>query len=79
MQSINRDDTDGWNAFRDGDDEALIRLYRQHLSALYNYGCNLTRDRSLVEDAIQDVFLYLHQHRDGLSTFKKYLTGCSND
>lgn len=64
MQPINADDTDGWNAFRDGDDTALIKLYRQHLSALYAYGYNLARDRLLVEDAIQDVFLYLHQHRD---------------
>ena len=66
MQSIIGDDTDGWNAFRNGDSEALMHLYRQHLSALYNYGYNLARDRSLVEDAIQDVFLYLRQHRDGL-------------
>ena len=66
MQSITDNDTDGWNAFRNGDSEALMCLYRQHLSALYNYGYNLARDRSLVEDAIQDVFLYLHQHRDGL-------------
>ncbi len=66
MQAINADDSDGWNAFRSGDDDALMQLYRQHLSALYNYGCNLARDRPLVEDAIHDVFLYLHQHRDGL-------------
>lgn len=68
MQSITDNDTDGWNAFRNGDSEALMCLYRQHLSALYNYGYNLARDRSLVEDAIQDVFLYIHQHRDGLGT-----------
>lgn len=68
MQSSNRDDTDEWDAFRGGDDEAFMRLYRLHLSALYNYGYNLARDRSLVEDAIQDVFLYLHQHRDGVGT-----------
>ncbi|MBC8152024.1 MAG: sigma-70 family RNA polymerase sigma factor [Bacteroidetes bacterium] len=68
MQPTKVDDTDGQNTFRDGDDEALLRLYRQHLSALYNYGYNLARDRSLVEDAIQDVFLYLYQHRDGVET-----------
>lgn len=68
MQSINADDVNEWNAFRGGDDEAFMRLYRQHLSALYNYGYNLARDQALVEDAIQDLFLSLHQHRDGLGT-----------
>lgn len=63
MQLHSTDDTAWWNAFRDGDDEALIRLYQLHLSALYNYGYNLVRQRALVEDAIQDVFLYLYEHR----------------
>lgn len=76
MRPINADDSDGWNAFREGDDEALMRLYRQHLTALYAYGYNLARDRSLVEDAIQDVFLYLHQHRnrvDSAQNIRAYL------
>lgn len=50
--------------FRGGDNEALLRLYQRHLPALYKYGYNLARDRALVEDAIQDLFLHLHQHRD---------------
>jgi len=68
MQVGSSEDLDWWNAFRDGDNEALMRLYSLYLSALYNYGYNLARDRSLVEDAIQDVFLYLHQHRQGVGT-----------
>lgn len=64
---MENEDAEGWNAFLGGDNEALMRLYRRHLSALYKYGYNLVRDRPLVEDAIQDVFLYLHQHRTGLS------------
>lgn len=67
MQVTTNQDTDWWHAFRNGDNEAFLQLYRQHLPALYNYGYNLARNRSLVEDAIQDVFLYLHQHRQGLA------------
>jgi RNA polymerase sigma factor (sigma-70 family) len=52
-----------WQAFKAGGPEAFERLYQRYVKALYNYGYNLSRDATLVEDAIQDLFVYLYDHR----------------
>lgn len=41
-------------------------MYRKHITALYGYGYNQVRNRQLVEDCIQDLFMHLHLHRTTL-------------
>lgn len=56
-------DSELWNAFRQGDDEAFAYMYRKFAPILYNYGFHLCRNRDVVEDCIQDQFIHLQQHR----------------
>lgn len=56
-------DSELWNAFRRGDDEAFAYMYRKYAPVLYSYGFHLCRNRDLVEDCIQDQFIHLQQHR----------------
>ena len=55
-----------WQAFRAGRQEAFEAIYQKYVRTLYNYGYNLTRNAAVVEDAIQDLFVYLHEHRSTL-------------
>jgi RNA polymerase sigma factor (sigma-70 family) len=59
-------DSELWNAFRQGDDEAFAFMYQKYGPVLYSYGYHLCRDRELVEDSIQDLFIHLQQHRTRL-------------
>jgi RNA polymerase sigma factor (sigma-70 family) len=55
-----------WLSFKRGDKKAYALLYESYFARLYNYGLKFTKDKLLVEDAIQDLFVKLWQHRDTL-------------
>lgn len=55
-----------WLDFLRGSDVALGDIYRTYSHRLYNYGRQITRDESLVLDAVQDVFLELIKSREKL-------------
>ncbi|WP_236973675.1 RNA polymerase sigma factor [Membranihabitans maritimus] len=65
-----------WNSFRNGDREALSTIFRSHYSFLYQYGYKICGNSQLVEDCIQDLFLYLYETRKTLGDvtyIKSYL------
>lgn len=65
-----------WNAFRQGNREALDYIFKEHTSNLYSYGTRFTKDRELVLDCIQDLFVELWNRRQTLnetSSIKFYL------
>lgn len=45
-----------WEAFQKGDKSAYAAIYRHYYPRLYNYGLKITRNGTLVEDCIQEVF-----------------------
>lgn len=53
-----------WNQARLGSREAYAQLCESHYRTLFNYGLNFTKDRELVKDVIQDLFLYLWEKRN---------------
>jgi RNA polymerase sigma-70 factor (ECF subfamily) len=55
-----------WQAFKSGDSEALGQLASEHYRVLYNYATKFTKDRELIKDCIQDLFLYLWDQRENL-------------
>ena len=55
--------TELWTALRKGDKGAFNSLTILFYPTLYNYGTKLTRDYTLVEDCIQDLFLDLWRRR----------------
>jgi RNA polymerase sigma factor (sigma-70 family) len=62
-----KSDPELWLAFRQGNERALEELYQRHFSSLGRYGLRIACDRSLVEDAIQDVFVDLWRRKEYLS------------
>lgn len=58
---------DVWVRFKSGDVKAFELIYGDHIDFLYSYGTKMTADTEMVEDAIQDLFLYLLSKKDNLS------------
>lgn len=56
-------DRDIWHKFKDGDDNALHLIYTENSKKLYLYGLKLTPNRTVIEDAIQDLFSDLVRSR----------------
>lgn len=70
------DDRQLWAGLKKGKERALSELFRLHVEELFDYGYMLCRDRALVEDCIQDLFLKLWQNRRTLTevtTVQSYL------
>lgn len=55
-----------WDAFRKGDDRALVTIFDRYAQSLYNYGCKILSDRETVKDNVQDLFLELCRKRGNL-------------
>jgi RNA polymerase sigma factor (sigma-70 family) len=60
-------DTVLWRQFKEGDRQVFSFIYRQYIQALYNYGMKVAEDTELVEDCIQELFIYLWKTRENLS------------
>ncbi|UFH35505.1 RNA polymerase sigma factor [Flavobacterium acetivorans] len=56
-----------WKSFKNGDYAAFELLYKKYFKVLVTYGFQLNSDRSLVEDAIHDLFVDLWRRKEFLS------------
>ncbi|WP_338868705.1 sigma-70 family RNA polymerase sigma factor [Spirosoma sp. SC4-14] len=61
------DDHQLWQQFREGDTVALGLLAKKYYQTLFRYATKFTKDTTLIEDAIQDIFLNLWEHRTHLN------------
>jgi RNA polymerase sigma factor (sigma-70 family) len=61
------DDTLLWKSFKNGDPNAFELLYKKYFTILGSYGYRLNPDKTLVEDAIQDLFIDLWRRKEFLS------------
>lgn len=69
-------DSTKWLLFIQGDEDALSEIFLSSYDDLYNYGMKLSSNNTIVQDAIQDLFLKLWKNRKSLSyinTIKPYL------
>ncbi len=71
--NINLQDSEIWDLFIGGSDAAFDHIYQSYFDRLYNYGCQFTPDHSLVEDAIQELFIELRKRSAHLSKTDKIL------
>ncbi len=62
-----QDDRSIWKSFLNGDRTALSYIYFRYAKQLLVYGYKICRDRELVEDKVQDLFVQLWAKHDGLS------------
>lgn len=72
-------DEEIWRALNKGNELAFNYLYRTLVAPMYRYGCQLSKDKGLVKDCIQNVFILLRKKRGSLSDVhncKAYLFCC---
>ncbi len=60
-------DYDLWQRIRTGDEGAFTAIFEKYHRTLYNYGSKLSSNSSLVEDAVQDVFIDVWRLRTNLT------------
>ena len=52
-----------WLSLKKGDREALGQLFQRHYPSLHQYGYKLSGSTGLVEDCLQELFLYIFEKR----------------
>ncbi|NNE30084.1 MAG: sigma-70 family RNA polymerase sigma factor [Saprospiraceae bacterium] len=55
-----------WRRLKTGDKKALEQIYSTHVDALIQYGRRFCSNEQLVEDAIQDLFIYVWSNKEKL-------------
>lgn len=55
-----------WEKFKAGDCRAFEIIYNEFVDTLYAYGSKITSNRSLLEDAIQDLFIDVYTYGKSL-------------
>lgn len=73
------DDVRLWELFREGKEIAFTHIYGTHFKGLFQYGCQFTKNESLVEDALQDMFIELREKREKTiiqTSIRNYLFTC---
>lgn len=59
-----------WVEFLEGSSDAFENIYESYFDKLYSYGVHLCRDKTLVEDCIQELFLDLWNNRNKINLAK---------
>ena len=65
-----------WEALKQGEKQALEKIYREHVKALLLYGKKFSADEQLIEDNIQDLFIELWKNKANLGntdSIRRYL------
>ena len=65
-----------WQAFKSGDQASFALIYQKFFPCLYSYGLKIGAEQDVIQDAIQDLFVYLWNHRTTLAdttSIKYYL------
>ncbi|WP_167459444.1 RNA polymerase sigma factor [Pedobacter jejuensis] len=65
-----------WKNFKNGNAAAFEYLYKTHSAGLYNYGSKFTKDKDLIKECIQDLFVGLWTRRHSVGNpghIKNYL------
>lgn len=69
-------DSELWAAVRNGDQQALGHIYNQNIHHLFRFGFQYSKDRELIKDCIQDIFISIGKKKDSSQTIhsiKSYL------
>ena len=59
----NASDDKIWSDFKNGNESAFIFIYEFYFDKLLTYGLNFIRDREIVKDCIQDMFIEIRDKR----------------
>ena len=61
---LNEDTHSLWLNFLGGDDKAFRKIYMLHIGRLMSYGKKIMPEASLLEDALQEIFVDLYEKRN---------------
>lgn len=69
FDAFKKDKTDQelWAGIRQGDERSFTIIFDRYHGTLYNYGCKLSANSAVVEDAVQDVFIDIWRLRNNLT------------
>ncbi|MDQ6902744.1 MAG: sigma-70 family RNA polymerase sigma factor, partial [Bacteroidota bacterium] len=56
-----------WHDIINGDEDAFLAIYQEYYRSLFAYGFNLTADRELTKDCVQELFLDIWNKRRTLN------------
>ena len=56
-----------WKSIKKGDLKSFSILFKRFYPSLHSYGLKISRDETLTEDALQDFFVYIYEHKENLS------------
>jgi len=65
-----------WKDFKSGNEASLVYIYRTYADILFKYGQQFCKDKELLKDSLQELFLDLIKNRENLgdtSSIKFYL------
>ena len=62
-----KNDSEIWEAFNQGHEPAFNYIYRNFITCMFNYGCQITHKENIVQDCIQNLFINLRNKRGSLS------------
>ncbi|MEX2592465.1 MAG: sigma-70 family RNA polymerase sigma factor [Anditalea sp.] len=74
-----KDEAAIWEAFKRGNESSFIYIYEAYFDPLFIYGNQFTKNKDLIKDAIQDLFIELRKDRHKLGrtdSIKFYLFKC---
>ena len=55
--------TNNWKCLKEGNEEAFLNIYHENYNTLFCYGFSLTRNKEVVKDCIQEMFLEIWNMR----------------
>lgn len=64
-------DEELWDAFKKGSQKAYLNIYDSNYQSLFNYGFKISRNKSVTDDCIQDIFLDLWKNRKRVNPVSK--------
>lgn len=79
LENHNTSDNNLWMNFINGNEDCFEIIYKKYADVLFRYGIQFTPDSNLVQDAIHDIFVKLHNDRKKLkaeANIKFYLFAC---
>jgi RNA polymerase sigma factor (sigma-70 family) len=64
--------TEDWELFLTGDKDAYSKIYTLFYKRLFNYGVKFGGDSDLIEDSIQEIFLYFWKNKEKAQDIKSF-------
>lgn len=62
-ESSNIDEGQLWKQLKEGDRTAFVWIYNKYVADLIRYGCQIVKNKALVEDVVQDIFVALWEKK----------------